>query len=557
MRLKLLLAYVGAALLFYRPAFGVFFCLDDLSFLRQAAGMSPWPSTVWRLISTRGGFTAAWNLFETQADLYHLVIIILHGLCAWLVMLLGRRLGLTFKGAGIAGLLHLFSPVAFTSLHWISGGQEVVFAFFGLLTALFFLGEGGVQFISLVFFALTLLSKEAAVLLLPVLSLVFPLQIKRRFLLGGLGLIMSVGFLLTIEAARVPAAGNAYETAFGSNLIWTLLTHLAWLVRFWDFYPDRVTTMQPGLWPWGMLVPIVLALLVWFKQAWRGWILRASLVFLALLAPVLPLLYHSYHYYMLVPLIPLYLLAAAGVDRIPEPYRRLGYLLPVALCLLTAWQGHMRRSDMMNEALEADPVIRYARLVEEAVDNIGAAEGPLSGEIVILPGIMADESFHLSSKGNPERNETRIQFLMLERALGDVDNLRLFFPELESVTLVNNLGELPDKQWLNQEIYFNWGLVEFAYLGKGVMGCYGYAKRMFEAGKYTFARREIERILRVLPGHPRFISELGLIGVATGNQALVDSVLTDLHTRSETGPYPEKARQEHSILWDIVNREDP
>ncbi|MCP4291973.1 MAG: hypothetical protein GY780_09075 [bacterium] len=546
------LLFIAVSLLFYRPAASIFFCMDDLGFLRQAALLDPWPPSIWRLISTRGFFSVAWNLFGSNAEYYHFIILTLHGLSAWLVTQVSRRLNLTQQSSIIAGFFFLFSPAAFTSLHWISGGQEVFFALFCLLTTLSFLTEGRWQYLAIPLFGLTLLTKEAGVFLLPVLCLVMPMTnpmpLIRRLTLAGSGVLIAAAVLIFVNSARVPEAGDPYATGFGLNIVQTLLTHLAWLVRVWDFYPDRIATNMPALWPWGLFIPAILIALVIRNKSWRKPTTQASIIFLALLAPVLPLLRHSYHYYTMVPLISLWILAASALGKLPRNWQKSAYLLPLLLALLTGWQGHMRRNDMMNERLHADPVIRYAHLVKTAVENLKATEGPLDTEIVILPGVMAKESMHLSANNSVEKNQKRIRFLMLERALKNIDNLCLFFPELESATLVRDLDEIPSNDWLNQHLYFNTGMVGFKYLGKGVGGSYAYAGRMFGGEHYGKARRELERLLRLSPGQPRFISELGMIGIATNNQALVDSVLTDLQNRSETGPYKKEAQQELNLL---------
>jgi len=251
---------------------------------------------------------------------------------------------------------------------------------------------------------------------------------------------------------------------------------------------------------------------------------------------------------MLVPLIPLWVLLAAGLDQLPSAAHRFGFVLPILITLLTIWQGQERRSDMMNERLHADPVIRYAHLVSDAVDNFRATGGPTNAETLMMPGIMAKESMHLSPERSLKKGEVLVHFLILERALKNVDNLRLFFPDLKSVSLVRDLDEIPDNKWLEREIYFNSGMVGFSYLGKGILGRYLFACRMFQNKEYQRARKEIEKLLQIHPGYPQFISELGMIGMVTDNQALVDSVLTDLGRRAETGPYKDMALQEYNLF---------
>ena len=47
--------------------------------------------------------------------------------------------------------------------------------------------------------------------------------------------------------------GDPYETVFGINILWNLLTYNAWLVRFWDHFPDQIPQYQAGLALWGLI----------------------------------------------------------------------------------------------------------------------------------------------------------------------------------------------------------------------------------------------------------------------------------------------------------------
>ena len=543
-------AFVVAALVLYRPALDVFFCMDDMGFLRQAADLAPWPDTLDRLISARGFFTLGWRLFGADPTGYHVLILALHGLGAWLVTRVGRGLGLSTHTALIAGLLHLVSPAAFTSLHWLSGGQEVIYTAFALLTVLCAMRGGAWAAAAVPLFGLTLLCKEAGVFLLPALGLVLPLSRRARLGMIGVGLVVGFAVLVALGSLAPKPAGSPYETAYGLNVLETLLRHIAWVVRAWEFNPERLPAPASPVWPWGLAPPLLLAALAWRKPTWRGAILRASLVFLALLAPVLPLIRHSKHYYMLAPLIPIWLLAAAGLGRLPDGARRAAWLAPLFVAALTLWQGHMRRTEMRSEHLFEDVTMRYAALVEGAVTSFREAGGPQAGRALILTAPAGDESVHMTSQDDDSADGVHVGFVFLERALVDVGNLRLFFPDLVSVRLTDDLGTLPDAVWSTQELYLNTGLVDLRYLGRGIQGAYKFAHIMYHSGRLARARREIERILTLHPGRPELIADLGRIAWTGRDQARLDEALARLEALAGDGPRAEEARRELAKLRD-------
>jgi len=522
--LFLLLVLFG--LILHRKALTVFFSLDDLLFLERVDGLVAWASEypLRRLLSVRLFFTAAWRLFGDRAELYHVFIIVLHGACGWLVALLGRRLGLREGPAALAGLLLVASPVAFTSLHWISGVQEVFFAFFALITALCLTRDGLAWSIgALISYLLLMLSKEAGFLLLPVLPFLLPTSRRRRLWLAGIGLLAGILLLFAGGAVQERPYGHPYETVYGVNVFWNLLTYLAWLARPWVAFPDQVPEFQPALWRWGLLLPALLALLAWRRRDWAPQMGRAALLFLLLLMPVLPLVRHSYFYYLYVPLIPLWLLAAAGLGRLPQRLRLVTVIAPLLLVALTYWQADQRRTARIGGNLLADPMLRYGQMVGTAVTDLRAAPGERQGDAIILTPFIG-QAVDLAKGLRAPEGARHVRFLPIEKALHGGLDLRLFFPGFESVRFVPDLDGSVDVDWQEGELYWTWGQARLGYLGRGTRGRVELSRVFFGQRDFARARREIELLLSLRPNDPDRLYDLGVISLAEGKGAGVQEV---------------------------------
>lgn len=117
------------------------------------------------------------RIFDMQTAGYYAALIGLHVVNTWLVFALGawRRLGyrLTFFAAGFFAVYEGHQE----AVMWLSGSTEPLLVLFGLLAFLawiHFLGGRGVKwyFASLVSFCFALVSKESAVILVPLLAMV-------------------------------------------------------------------------------------------------------------------------------------------------------------------------------------------------------------------------------------------------------------------------------------------------------------------------------------------------------------------------------------------------
>jgi len=522
------LAALAAAL--YAPALGVFFSLDDFGFLLRAAGHAAWQQALHRPISTRLYFTAAWNLFGDRVQYYHLLQLVLHLACAGWIMKIGRRLGLSALGARAAALLFLATPVAFTSLHWISGVQELSMAFFALTAAWLALGEGRLSALgALPAFAAALLCKESAALLLPALALAMPMSRPRRLLLGLGGLGIAAAALLAGGAFAAKPPGDPYEAGFGLNLLWNLLTYFAWSSRPWDFFPDRIPQFQPGLALWGLVLPALAGIAFWIRREARGGIIRASLFFLILLSPVLPLLRHSYFYYLYLPLAPIWLLVGEGLARLAGRRRWIFIVLLSLFSLSSAWSGSQRRHAMMGGGLLLDPVMRYAKVAETAVETMRAAEMAPRGDLLILVPFVGDAQ-RLDKGLRPVAGGVKLRFLPVERALLGGKALRLFFPGVTSASFAYDVPE--GDRWRRQFLWWTYGQGKLAPLGYGERGRHLLARLFYEKGAPLRAEEQLQALLASHPGDPNLLYDLATVTLKTDEPGRAEEILAILERKA-------------------------
>ena len=527
----LLLAALTLAL--YRGALAVFFSSDDLLFLMRADGLVPWGMGTRRLLSVRVFFTVCWQLFGERPALFHVVILLLHAANAWLLARVGKRLGLGERGALIAALLFLFSPVAFTCLHWISGVQDVLMATFAIAALLAWLRPGRRwELAALVLYLAAILSKEAA-FMLPIAALLLPAAAggSRARRLRALAALAPGLVLLATGGALTPRPpGDPYASVYGANILWNALTYSAWLLRVWVPFPDQAPQYQPALWRWGTVLPALLALLAWRRRGWRPAIAAAALVALLFLAPVLPLVRHSYLYYLYLPLAPLVLLAAAGVERLPRGLARWALALPVLLRLVTGWRTQTRSGLLLEGKLQADPMLRYGAMVKEALRELREAQRPPAGEVLVVAAPKG-QAVDLAVGLRAEPSGRRVQFLPLERALYQGDALPLFIPAVTSFRFVD---ELPgpeagsDAAWTQSELYLIAGLTDFTYLGRGEAGRRELARVLFQWGYPQRAMREMEVLLALHPDDPDLLYDRGALALAAQDLETVRAVAARL-----------------------------
>jgi len=540
----LLLAALTLAL--YRAAFGVFFSTDDLLFLLRADGQVPWGMGTRRLLSVRVFFSAGWQLFGERPALFHLAILLLHAANAWLLARLAGRLGLGETGGWLAALLFVFSPVAFTCLHWISGVQDVLMASFAIAAVWVWLRPGRLaEPLALLLYLCALLSKEAAYLL-PIAALVLPGSAlpgapagrRARRLRALLALAPGLVLLYTGGALTPRPAGDPYAAAYGANILWNALTYSAWLLRLWTPFPDQVPQYEPSLWRWGLVLPLALALLAVWRPRWRAAVGAAALVALVLVAPVLPLVRHSYLYYLYLPLAPLWLLAAAGLARLPLPSPRWALLAPLLLAALCAWRLEARTAMTLEGKLQADPMLRYGALVEAAVRELRAEPTPPQGEVLAIAPFVG-EAVDLAAGLRATPGARRVQFLPVDKALYQGAAVPLFFPAVTSFRVLSALpGVEPgaDPAWQRSELYLLSGLTDFRYLGRGEVGRRELTRVLFQQRYLREAIREVEVLQALHPDDPDLLYDRGVLALVTGDAAGAEAIRARLAALAAAAP---------------------
>jgi tetratricopeptide (TPR) repeat protein len=310
-------------------------------------------------------FSAFWLEHRLWADAtlgYHLVNIFLHGLAAFLLFRLLRRLAL--PGSLLAGALFALHPVAVESVAWISEQKNTLSTVFCLSAALVYLDfdlrRGKTRYaLALLLFALGLGSKTV-VATLPV-SLLVLLWWRRGSWAWWRDVAPLVPFALLGAAVGLFTARVEHDTigAFGPAFAWTILERGLIAGRAWWFYlgkllwPVDLTFIYPrwqvsgAVW-WQYLYPAAalgLGAGLWLlRRRWRvaRAALAALLIFTVTLLPALgfvnvyPFLYSFVaDHFQYLACLPVIALAAAGIatglQRLRLWRRPAGYVLCLAL----------------------------------------------------------------------------------------------------------------------------------------------------------------------------------------------------------------------------------
>jgi hypothetical protein len=529
--LVFLIILIVLPLALYWSGFQVFFSLDDLQFLLRATGFDQNTPALGRFISTKLFFFASWRLFGSQAWLYHLVVFTFHVANASILYLLARRLKLERNAAYAASILFATTYVAFLPLHWISGIQEVTMTFFALVAAYFFLGQNALSFaISLAAGCCSLLCKESSILLFPSLALVLPVSMKRKWLLGSAGLLLGLMLLALAGNIGIRPAGDPYESSFGMNIIWNLLTFSAWLARFWVCFPDKVARYDQHLAAWGLILPILLALAAWRLPKTRGPIGKATLVFILALLPVLPLVRHSYFYYLYLPLIPLWLLAGGSLARIPR--RSIFAIILVLFVILSGWNARRHRCAEIAEGVLEDPILRYAVTARNAVRSMRESAGLARGDVLIIKPVSAID-IDLTGGQSAGSIGQYPESSLVERALLGGKALRLFFPHLRNVYFEDPSRSTPG--WQHMTLYLTYDLGMMKFLGQGEGGRLALIEDCLANGPFNLAKREVLILLEVYPDDPSLLSILGKIALSQKDTRSLEEIVQKLEIIESKG----------------------
>jgi hypothetical protein len=335
----------------------------------------------------------------------------------------------------------------------------------------------------------------------------------------------------------------------GINILWNFLTYSAWMIRFWDYFPDKIAQYHVSLAGWGVILPALLCLAALRFPKTRRAIARALILFILLLAPVLPLVRHSYFYYLYLPLVPMWLLAGGLLGDIQRRLAPAGIL--VLFFLNSLLFGIRHRSAEMFEGVLAEPILRYAAVAKHAVNEFRESGGVKKGDLLFLsPSVREDidsKTEHKVEQGTPRK-----QFSFLELALLDGQALRLFFPDIQATYFEGDSDHI--RGWESMHIYWTYGIAGLQYLGYGWDARFKVVEFSMKTGDYKRAKREANIMLALRPHDPIILLVRGLIALKQNDSAGLESVLEKLERLADEEGGADQAKNSLGTLKQMIER---
>src|SRR5271165_2501982 len=385
------------------------------------------------------------TLFGLSAPLWHLSNVLVHVLATILFYALAREVTGDTLTAAIAGLIFGLHPAHIESVDWASGVTDPLLAVFFFASLLLFLKGNHVW--SLIFFAISLLEKETAIVL-PAIVFAYTWLFRREgsrvrssieatlpyifVVVIYLGVRLAVMKELTTVLTPVPWAAMLRTWPL---LVVSYLKHLIWpfgLSLFYDFRLVDSATSRNFIQPMAILLVIATALLLFARRS-RYVALASALLFLPLL-PALNLrtfadieLFHDRYLYL--PVAGFAFLVALALRQIPM--QNLQYLLVILIGAGLAY-GTVVQSRPWRENLTL-----FERGIESAPNNAIAYQG--KGTSLLLRGSIAEAvpCYRKALELNPNMPES---LYSLGRAYYELNML----PEAETyLERAANLGVRP------------------------------------------------------------------------------------------------------------------
>jgi protein O-mannosyl-transferase len=330
---RIIFLIVAACLLFYSNALGEEFVYDDIQQIIQNPRIRSWDN-VWRgftshvwefraLIGTdvppppyyrplfTAYLTAGYQLFGLWAQGWHLASIVIHTCVSVSLFYLLRRLSRNTLLAGLATLVFAIHPAHVESVTWISGVTDPMLALFFIPSLTLYMRyreDGGRLWLvlSLVLYALALLSKEPAIVL-PGLILVWEFVRREERLrafsfamfwrLLPFGLVTAGYMAARVSALGLLAWGKPAAATFPKWVYVAMVPRVFMEYLIHQVYPVKLSIMYDvpyasHIYSLSVILPFALLLLVGAvlfikrKQISTGvWV---SLAFILL--PILPVL---------------------------------------------------------------------------------------------------------------------------------------------------------------------------------------------------------------------------------------------------------------------------
>ena len=262
-------------------------------------------------------FTSFWieyQLVELDPWLYHATQVALHAINAALLLLLLRQLGVGLFPAIFAAALFAVHPINVASVAWVTERKNTLSMLFMLIALWLYVTHCRRQrwwpyVISMVAFAAALLSKTAAVTLVPVL-LITDWLLYRQWRLAAMARVVPflvLGLVMVAVTAHVEAlqskSGQPLDPLLRLLVAAAALAHyvlkLVWPAQLLPIYPRWADTLagamsQPRYWI-SLIAVIVVLVLIWRYRRWLGpYVLWGLAVFLFGLFPMLGLKHFNF-----------------------------------------------------------------------------------------------------------------------------------------------------------------------------------------------------------------------------------------------------------------------
>ncbi len=345
---------------------------------------------------------------------YHVTQTLLHGLNAFLVVLLGYRLTQSAPAALLAGAWFAWHPVQIETVAWVAERKNVLGLGFSLLAWLVYLRARQTRrpmpyrLAAVALFTAAVLS-HALVVILPGLLFAYELTLGgvswreawRRtwlfFVPAGFAALMRV--LGHAESEQL--AGQLHDFGEGAltmaGVLGQYLTSLVWPVGLSNFYVVRGVRRlgDPALWPVALWLALWAAL-YWRWPAWRRWTLFAGAWFLIALLPVSQLVPHPTvraDRYLYVAAIAVFMLGALWLERRRAVFAAAA-VVSLAGCLWLTWQRLPVWRDaraLWTDCLSKNPRAAIGHLglagCELRAQNYAAAETQLRRTLELAPDL--------------------------------------------------------------------------------------------------------------------------------------------------------------------------
>jgi len=371
------------------PALGAWWNQDDWGLLARAARLAPGPDVPVRWLTQTAYWQLLWPVAGLDPAAYAATRIAIHALSAAGVVRLAGQLGLSGLQQWTAGLIMAATPLAFTSLYWAAGIQDLVAVALAVWALERWLAGGRGATLAAVVLAVAAAAAKETVAGLPLVMLVAswaagqePLRTPRTLLLLAPAAASLVAVVLALQHFAT-GAGQPYALGSAGLALGSLATYGWWLLLPGPEFPP-----QPA--PW-QLAGGALLWAAW--PVWAVWHLRrgrrdpafALAGAAVMLAPLLALARHLAPD-LAYPVEPFGAVALAGLLR---PRWRPRPALLVALALLAvAWALlGMRGRLALREpgGLPADPVVRRTAASWAACRQLQQWPLPAGGLVIVQP----------------------------------------------------------------------------------------------------------------------------------------------------------------------------